>query len=60
MKRKRNHSFNYHAVHKHIAEYNETRSVTEQGAKALRAAFNDALLRKAHREELTRGKRHEQ
>lgn len=52
--------FNYSAVHKNIAEYNETRSVTEKGAKALRAAFNDALLRKAHRKELTGGKRHEQ
>ena len=52
--------FNYSAVHKNIAEYNETRSVTEKGAKALRAAFDDAKLRLEHRQEITGGKRHEQ
>ncbi len=34
-------------------------SVTEQGAKALRAMFDDAKLRLEHRQEVTRGERHE-
>ncbi|QIC15366.1 hypothetical protein G3341_06425 [Providencia vermicola] len=59
MKNKRNHDFNYHAVHKNIMRDRTNRSVTEQGIKKLRKAFDDAKLRNAHREELLGGKQHE-
>lgn len=52
--------FNYSAVHKNIMREREARAVTEQGAKALRAAFDDAKLRLEHRQEITGGKWHEQ
>lgn len=59
MKRKRDHSFNYHAVHKNVMRDRANRSVTEQGMKALRSALDDALKRQAHKEEVTGGKQHE-
>lgn len=51
--------FNYSAVHKNNTRVRELRKVTEQGAKALRSALEDAKLRLEHREELTGGKPHE-
>ncbi len=51
--------FNYSAVHKNIMRERELRKVTEQGVRGLRAAFEDAKLRQAHKEELTGGKLHE-
>lgn len=51
--------FNYSAVHKNVMRDRANRSVTEQGAKLLRSALDDALKRQAHKEELTGGKRHE-
>ncbi|HHR6054299.1 TPA: hypothetical protein ACS7Z1_003643 [Providencia alcalifaciens] len=47
------------AVHKNIMRHKVYHSVTEQGAKALRAMFDDAKLRLEHRQEVTRGERHE-
>ncbi|KLN96179.1 hypothetical protein [Moellerella wisconsensis] len=58
MKNKRNHDFNYHAVHKNVMRDRANRSVTEQGAKALRSALEDAKLRLEHRQEVTGGKQH--
>lgn len=55
MKRK----FNYSAVHKNVMRDRTNRSVTEQGAKALRSALEDAKLRLEHRQEVTGGKQHE-
>ncbi|CAG9416127.1 MULTISPECIES: hypothetical protein [Providencia] len=46
-------------VHKNIVRDEVNRSVTEQGAKALRSALEDAKLRLEHRQEVTGGKRHE-
>ncbi|SPY78200.1 Uncharacterised protein [Providencia rustigianii] len=42
-------------VHKNIMRERVNRSVTRQGAKALRAIFEDAKLRLEHRQELTGG-----
>lgn len=55
MKRK----FNYSAVHKNVMRDRANRSVTEQGAKLLKSAFEDAKLRLEHRQEVTGWKRHE-
>ncbi|ENZ0174689.1 hypothetical protein HBA43_19590 [Providencia rettgeri] len=51
--------FNYSAVHKNVMRDRANRSVTEQGMKALKSAFEDAKLRNAHREEILEGKQHE-
>lgn len=51
--------FNYSAVHKNVMRDRTNRSVTEQGAKALRSALEDAKLRIEHRQEVTGGKQHE-
>ncbi|MDC9591442.1 hypothetical protein PSI23_19685 [Xenorhabdus sp. XENO-10] len=51
--------FNHTAVHKNNMRDRLARSVTEDGAKKLRDALEDAKLRLAHREELTGGTRHE-
>lgn len=59
MKRKRDHSFNYHAAHKNVMRDRANRSVTEQGAKALRSALEEAKLRLEHRQEVIGGKQHE-
>lgn len=50
--------FNYSAVHKNVMRDRANRSVTEQGAKALRSALEDAKLRLEHRQEVTGGKQH--
>ncbi|WP_176414544.1 hypothetical protein [Photorhabdus luminescens] len=49
--------FNYSAVHKNIMRDRAVRSVTEQGAKKLREALDDAQLRLEHREALLKGKK---
>ncbi|MBG5926114.1 hypothetical protein [Providencia rettgeri] len=46
-------------VHKNIVRDEVNRSVTEQGAKALRSALEDAKLRLEHRQEVTGGKQHD-
>ncbi|MFS4412506.1 hypothetical protein [Providencia sp. T47] len=51
--------FNYSAVHKNVMRDRANRSVTEQGIKKLRKAYEDAKLRNAHREELLGGEQHE-
>ncbi|MBE8596827.1 hypothetical protein [Xenorhabdus sp. BG5] len=50
--------FNHSAVHKNNMRDRLARSVTEDGAKKLRDALEDARLRLGHSEELTGGKRH--
>ncbi|MDC9607247.1 hypothetical protein [Xenorhabdus griffiniae] len=50
--------FNHSAVHKNNMRDRLARSVTEDGAKKLREALEDARLRLEHREDLTGGKRH--
>ncbi|WBA57856.1 hypothetical protein O7C57_04530 [Providencia sp. 21OH12SH02B-Prov] len=59
MKNKRNHDFNYHAVHKNIMRDRELRKITKKGFLMLKSAYKDAMLRKAHKEELLGGKDHE-
>lgn len=51
--------FNYSAVHKNVMRDRANRSVTEQGAKGLRSALEDAKLRLEHRQEVIGGKQHE-
>ncbi|WP_167400577.1 MULTISPECIES: hypothetical protein [Xenorhabdus] len=50
--------FNHSAVHKNNRRDQVARSVTEDGAKKLRDALEDAKLRLEQSEELTGGKRH--
>lgn len=51
--------FNYIGVHKNIMREREAIAVTEQGARALTSALEDAKLRFKHRQEITGGKPHE-
>ncbi|BET97765.1 hypothetical protein [Xenorhabdus taiwanensis] len=51
--------FNHSAVHKNNMRDRLARSITEDGAKKLRDALEDAKLRKEHREELAGDDRHE-
>ncbi|MBD2815948.1 hypothetical protein ID850_14510 [Xenorhabdus sp. Flor] len=50
--------FNHSAVHKNNMRDREARSVSQEGAKKLRSLWEEAKLRKEHREELM-GERHE-
>ncbi|MGM0938527.1 MAG: hypothetical protein ACQEWL_18760 [Pseudomonadota bacterium] len=59
MKNKRNHAFNYYAVHKNNTRDAVARSVTEQGVKKLREAFDKAFPKADRKEESTGGKQHE-
>ncbi|EML0951540.1 hypothetical protein QQJ64_16040 [Proteus mirabilis] len=52
MKKKVNHWFNRHEVHKNIMRDKTLREVTPLGSKRLKEALKDAKLRKAHRDKL--------
>ncbi|MEY0231919.1 hypothetical protein ABRP32_04745 [Providencia manganoxydans] len=51
--------FNYSAVHKNNTRDAVARSVTEQGVKKLREAFDKAFPKADRKEESTGGKQHE-
>ncbi|MFL3073637.1 hypothetical protein [Proteus mirabilis] len=55
MKKKVNHWFNRHEVHKNIMRDKTLREVTPLGSKRLKEAFEDAKLRNDHREKLLGG-----
>ncbi len=56
MKKKVNHWFNRHEVHKNNARVREYRLVTQDGVKCLRAMLEDAKLRTEHRQQVLGGK----
>ncbi|HCD1096041.1 TPA: hypothetical protein SMR70_003184 [Proteus mirabilis] len=52
MKKKVNHWFNRHEVHKNIMENRLLQEITPLGCQRLKEALKDAKLRKAHRDKL--------